>query len=158
MSNNYNVPSFITNISKGSSISSSNYLINSLAVGKIATINDIQGSFSFPPSLNDPSIKTMKNGGPSYNYSNKKGSLITTSFNSTAGLGTKNSIAAGISNKIVINKPPPLNVLGKSLPIGVLKCTENNNILTCKVEKTFQINNDVNVTFAQFGDTYIPPA
>ena len=148
----------MSTISKGSSISSSNYLINSLASGKIATINDIQGSFSFPPSLNDPSIKTMKNGGPSYNYSNKKGSLITTSFNSVAGTGTKKSIATGISNKIVINKPPPNNVLGKSLPIGVLKCTENNNKLTCEVEKTFQINNDVNVTFAQFGDTYIPPA
>ena len=122
MSNNYNVPSFITNISKGSSISSSNYLINSLAVsGKIITINDIQGSFSFPPSLKDPSIKTMQNGGPSYNYSNKKGSLITTSFNSVAGTGTKNSIATGISKKIVINKLPPLNVFGTSLPTGVYK-------------------------------------
>ena len=153
-------------------IASSNYVINSLSVNKIVTINDIQGlsPFPLPPLIctkinsvcqsnsEDMFLRTFENGGPSYNYSNKKGSLMTTSFNSTAGLGTKNSIAAGISNKIVINKPPPLNVLGKSLPIGVLKCTENNNILTCKVEKTFQINNDVNVIFAQFGDTYIPPA
>jgi hypothetical protein len=161
-------------------IASSNSVINSLSVNKIVTINDIQGlsPFPLPPlictktncksnsnaeaeaaaEVEDMFLRTFQNGGPSYNYSNNKGRLTTTNFNSIAGMGTKNSIAAGISNKIVINKPPPNNVLGKSLTIGVLKCTENNNKLTCEVEKTFQINNDVNVTFAQFGDTYIPPA
>ena len=138
-------------------IASSNYVINSLSVSKIVTINDIQGSFPLPPLIHseDMFLRTFQNGGPAYNYSNNKGSLITTNFNSVAGIGTKNSIATGISKKIVINKLPPLNVFGTTLPTGVYKFYGGERRI---VKNTFQINNDSNVTFAQFGDTYIPPS
>ena len=168
MSNNcsaYNIPTFISPVSQGMVISAQtggNSTVESLSVGGkfiglynpnttlftstpiTPNIGIIDGSFPEAPEF-DSTIKTLQNGGPFENYSNKRGSqIVTNSYSYSLGL-----ISTPPNNtdtqRILVN--------GVLLNVTTVTSVTNAQIVIMNATSTSGIGNPT----ATFTVTSIPP-